>query len=66
MFTQALIVAALAACIEAAPARRNNDKLKNDRSFQEYAAKFNKNIQDTATYLGKQERYHKADNKIKL
>ena len=71
MFNKALIIAALAAyTAEAAPGkagrgRGNNSKLNFDRAFQEYAAKFNKNIEDTAGYLKKQENYHKADNIIK-
>ena len=52
---KALIIAAIAAySAEAAPGRsRNQDKLKNDRAFQAYAAKYNKNIEDTAAYLAK-------------
>ena len=72
MFNKALIVAALAAyTAEAAPGKagrgrgNNNSKLNFDRAFQEYAARFNKNIEDTARYLLKQENYHKADNIIK-
>ena len=51
MFNKALIVAALAAyTAEAAPGKagrgrgNNNSKLNFDRAFQEYAARFNKNI----------------------
>lgn len=71
MFNKALIVAALVAySAEAAPGkagrgRGNNSKLNFDRAFQEYAARFNKNIEDTANYLTRQENYHKADNIIK-
>ena len=64
---QAFILAAITAAVVAAPGRhreRKEEKLRNDKNFQAFAAKYNKDITKTETFRLKQMRYHMTDNKI--
>ena len=62
---QAMIIAAVAAATaEAGPGRLNGNKLKQDRRFNEYASKYNKNIESTAAYEKKQLNFHLRDEAI--
>lgn len=40
------------------------NKLHNDPEFLNFAAKYNKDVRDTAQFERKQERYHKNKNEI--
>lgn len=59
-----IIAAVAAATAEAGPGRLNGNKLKQDRRFNEFASKYNKNIGTTADYEKRQNLYHKRDEEI--